>query len=121
MIYEGYVPPFLCKMSLDQSTSMRELDGLSLILWSHVVAVSEHVAAVTTATYRCSCLNVNSKLFLCKSSDLFYLYRLMYFSRSIQNVLQHNTMLKNILGRLSWQLVYIQRTDISHKRIRMLI
>jgi hypothetical protein len=30
-VYKGNVPSFQCKMSLDLSTSMGELDGLSLI------------------------------------------------------------------------------------------
>jgi len=31
MTYKGVVPSFQCKMSLDHSTSMREIDDLSLI------------------------------------------------------------------------------------------
>jgi hypothetical protein len=30
MVYEGNVPPFQCKKSFDRSSSMGEVDGLSL-------------------------------------------------------------------------------------------
>jgi hypothetical protein len=32
LFYKGNVPSFQCKMSPDRSTSVREVDGLSLIL-----------------------------------------------------------------------------------------